>query len=89
VLFLPIQPSAADLAVYYDLDSLAPAAGGNRDSSPSRTRSGPVRGQVSKRNEVAAVRDTGVLIDADPVVTGGVAVTDLVSPGAEARGSRG
>ena len=40
VLLPPIQPAAADLAVYYDPDSLAPAAARRqpgRSSSPSRT----------------------------------------------------
>jgi len=94
VLFPPIQPSAADLAVYYDPDSLAPAAlGGNQVIFVTFEDAIGVpyaAKRIQTEWELAAVRDTGVPIEADPVVTGGVAVTDLVSLlGAEARGSRG
>lgn len=94
VLFPPIQPSAADLAVYYDPDSLAPAAlGGNQIVFVTFEDAVGVP-YAAKRGtttwELAAVRDTGVPIEAKPVATGGVAVTDLVALlGAKARGARG
>jgi hypothetical protein len=94
VLFPPIQPSAADLAVYYDPDSLAPAAlGGNQVIFVTFEDAIGVpyaAKRVATEWELAAVRDSGVPIEADPVETGGVAVTDLVSLlGSAARGSRG
>ena len=46
--------------------------------------------RITTEWEIAAVRDTGVPIEADPVETGGIAVTDLVSLlGSGARGARG
>jgi hypothetical protein len=94
VLFPPIQPSAADLAVYYDPDSLAPAAlGGNQVifvtfEDAVGVPYAATRGATTWR--LAAVRDTGVPIETDPVETSGVAVTDLVAlVGADARGARG
>jgi hypothetical protein len=94
VLFPPIQPSAADLAVYYDPDSLAPAAlGGNQVIFVTFEDAVGVpyaAKRVATEWELVAVRDTGVPIEADPVETGGVAVTDLVSLlGSAARGARG
>ncbi len=94
VLFPPIQPSAADLAVYYDPDSLAPAAlGGNQVIFVTFEDAVGVpytAKRITTEWELAAVRDTGVPIDADPVETGGVAVTDLVTLlGTGARGARG
>lgn len=94
VLFPPIQPSAADLAVYYDPDSLAPAAqGGNQIVFVTFEDAVGVPYAAKRLDtewEVAAVKDTGVPIEADPVETGGVEVTDLVSLlGNGARGARG
>lgn len=94
ILLPPIQPSAADLAVYYDPDTLAPAAlGGNQVifvtfedavGVPYAAKS------AATTWELAAVRDSGVPIEADAVDTAGVAVTDLVALlGTSARGARG
>lgn len=94
ILLPPIQPSAADLAVYYDPDSLAPAElGGNQVvfvtfedavGVPYAAKRGATEWQI------AAVRDTGVPIAVDPVPTGGVVVSDLVTLlGSGARGARG
>lgn len=94
ILLPPIQPSAADLAVYYDPDTLAPAAlGGNQIvfatfedlvGVPYGAR------RATTEWEVDAVRDTGVPLKPQTLETGGVAVTDLVALlGASARGSRG
>ena len=94
VLFPPIQPSAADLAVYYDPDSLAPAAEGGNQIIFVTFEDAVGVPYTAKRSEteweVVAVRDTGVPIEADPVDTGGVVVTDLVALlGTDARGARG
>ncbi|MEO6026698.1 MAG: hypothetical protein ABIR79_07530 [Candidatus Binatia bacterium] len=94
ILLPPIQPSAADLAVYYDPDSLAPAAlGGNQvvfvtfDDTVG-VPYGATRGTTEWT--VDAIRDTGVPIKTKAVETSGVAVTDLVTLlGSSARGSRG
>ena len=94
VLFPPIQPSAADLAVYYDPDTLAPAAAGGNQVIFVTFEDAVGVPYAAKRGtttwELAAVRDVGTPIEADPVETSGVAVTDLVSLlGAGARGARG
>jgi hypothetical protein len=94
VVLPPIQPSAADLPVYYDPDSLAPAElGGNQVifvtfedmvGVPYGAR------RIGTVWAISAVRDSGVPIATHPVETGGVAVTDLVSLlGSGARGARG
>ena len=94
VLFPPVQPSAADLAVYYDPDLLAPAAlGGNQIvfvtfedqvGVPFRVKS------ASTAWDVQAVRDTGDKLERDAYTTEGVTITDLVSLlGNGARGSGG
>ena len=94
VLFPPVQPSAADLAVYYDPDLLAPASlGGNQIvfvtfedqvGVPFRVKS------ASTEWDVQAVRDTGDKIERDAYTTEGVTITDLVSLlGNGARGSGG
>ena len=90
----PIQPSAAELAVYYDPDSLAPAAlGGNHvifvtfDDAVG-VPYGATRGTTEWT--VDAIRDTGVPIKTQVVKTSGVAVTDLVALlGSSASGARG
>ena len=94
VLLPPIQPSAADLPVYFNPDSLAPAElGGNQIIFVTfEDVVGVPYGakRITTEWEIAAVRDTGVPIEADPVETGGIAVTDLVSLlGSGARGARG
>jgi hypothetical protein len=94
ILLPPIQPSAADLAVYYDPDTLAPAAlGGNQIvfvtfedlvGVPYGAR------RATTEWEVEAVRDTGVPLKPQSLETAGVALTDLVALlGTSARGSRG
>lgn len=94
VLLPPIQPAAADLAVYYDPDSLAPAPlGGNQIvfvtfEDVVGTPYGAKRAETEWT--LAAIRDTGVPIETEPVTTGGVEVTDLVRLlGDDARGQRG
>jgi len=94
VLFPPIQPSAADLAVYYDPDLLAPAASGGNEivfvtftdqvGVPFRVQS------AATEWDVQAVRDSGDKIERDAYTTEGVTITDLVSLlGNDARGSGG
>lgn len=94
VLFPPVQPSAADLAVYYDPDLLAPAAlGGNqivfitfedKVGVPFGVKSG------STVWDAQAVRATGDPIERDAYDTNGVTITDLVTLlGSGARGSGG
>ena len=94
VLLPPIQPTAADLAVYYDPDSLAPAAlGGNQlvfvtfedaVGVPYGARLGTTTWTAN------AVRDNGAQLKQVVLDTEGVAITDLVSLlGASARGARG
>ena len=90
----PVQPAAADLPVYYDPDSLAPAEqGGNQVIFVTfADRVGVPFGveKITTEWELEAIRDTGVPIDAEPIETGGVAVTDLVALlGSDARGTRG
>ena len=94
ILLPPIQPAAADLAVYYDPDSLAPAAAGGNQvifvtfEDAVGVPYHAVRGETEWT--VDAVRDTGVPIETEPLETTGVAVTDLVSLlGSGARGQRG
>jgi hypothetical protein len=94
ILLPPIQPAAADLPVYYDPDTLAPAAlGGNQVIFVTFEDVVGVpyaAERASTEWTLDAVRDTGVPIEADPVETGGVAVTDLVALlGSGARGARG
>jgi len=94
VLLPPIQPSAADLAVFYDPDSLAPAALGGNQIVFVTFEDNVGAPFSAKRAEtewtLQAIRDTGIPLDADPVETSGVEVTDLVSLlGNEARGQRG
>jgi hypothetical protein len=94
VLFPPIQPSAADLAVYYNPDLLAPAAlGGNQIVFVTfEDKIGVPFGvkNASTEWDVQAVRDTGDKIERDPYTSNGVTITDLVSLlGNGARGSGG
>ena len=94
ILLPPIQPSAADLAVYYNPDSLAPAeAGGNQVifvtfEDAVGVPYAATRGATEWTLD--AVRDVGVPIKTKPLATSGVAVTDLVTLlGSGARGQRG
>ena len=94
ILFPPIQPSAADLAVYYDPDALAPASvGGNQVIFVTFEDAVGVPYAAKRATttwSLAAVRDTGIPLDADAVETSGVAVSDLVTLlGTSARGARG
>ena len=94
VLLPPIQPAAADLPVYYDPDTLAPAAAGGNQVIFVTFEDVVGTPYVAKRAEtewtLEAVRDTGVPLAAEPVTTAGVEVTDLVSLlGNAARGQRG
>jgi hypothetical protein len=94
VLLPPIQPSAADLAVYYNPDSLAPAElGGNQVIFVTFEDGVGVPFHAARGDTewtLDAVRDTGVPIKTKPLQTSGVAVTDLVTLlGSGARGQRG
>ncbi len=94
ILLPPIQPSGADLAVYYDPDTLAPASlGGNQLIFVTFEDVVGVP-YAAKRAEtewaLAAVRDSGVPIETNPVETAGVEISDLVTLlGNGARGARG
>lgn len=94
ILFPPIQPSAADLAVYYDPDLLAPATlGGNQIVFVTFEDKVGVPFGVKKSStswDVQAVRDTGDPLERDAYDTEGVTITDLVALlGNGARGSGG
>ncbi len=94
VLFPPIQPAAADLPVYYDPDTLAPAElGGNQVIFVTfEDQVGVPFGvkPVTTTWTLAAGRHNAVEHAADPIATGGVVVTDLVALlGARAHGARG
>ena len=80
--------------MYYDPDSLAPAAAGGNQVIFVTFEDTVGTPYVAKRGEtewtLQAIRDTGIPIEADPVETSGVEVTDLVSLlGNDARGQRG
>src|SRR6185295_10994674 len=94
ILLPPIQPTAADLAVYYDPDSLAPAAlGGNQliFVTFEDVVGVPYTAKLGTTTWTAtAVRANGTDLKEVAMDTEGVAITDLVSLlGSDARGARG
>jgi hypothetical protein len=94
ILLPPIQPAAADLAVYYDPDTLAPAAlGGNQIIFVTFADGVAVPYGAQRATTewaVTAVRDSGTPLKGLKLETSGVALTDLMSLlGPSARGARG